>query len=265
MVKDFDEYLVTLNSTTSLKKFNLSKLNASNEDERKQCVNALINFAIEYPACVEKLTKFIQNLMSFRIKNSDDQVVKDIPKFFTEICNEKLKIFANDDSKNWSEIESFGMFLAHLYGIKLLKTRVMHVWLDEMKKCAAESDEALKLFIKVFKIASEEMKKTNETKFTMYLSNLEEFNEKDASRISNNCRKWMNKEKGVTMQPKVVESASSTNPNEPILKPTDENDESFAISPKTLCSEENNEDTQGASTSSVTSTQNDEKSVDELR
>lgn len=211
LMKDFKEYLTTFNSASALEKFNLSKFNGSSEDERKQCISALVNFAIEHPACAEKLTKFAQTFVSFGIK--------DVPKIFTEFCDEKLKIITND-KKNWIEIECFGLFLAHMYINKTLKARLIYGWLNEVMKCSAENDEALKVFIDIFKLVSDVMKNTNMSKFMAYLEELHEYKMKDNSRIPNNCKKWMIKELRAAKQAEDGTCEAPNNKSSPNLKST---------------------------------------------
>lgn len=255
LVKEFVDFLETFNPNS--KKFKLSKFNGSNEEERKHCIDALINFVIQHPEHAEKLIKFTQNLVHYEIQTSDNCVINDIPNLIAKFCDEKLKIFTNDD-KNWTEIDGFGMFLAHMFGIKLLETRFFYAWLDEVKKYADVNDDALKMFISVFKFASNEMKKTNLQQFTMYLSELQELKNKNPRRIANNNKKWITKELGVKKQVKKVVSEAAESQ---AVMSTAANAEKTTTTQNQSSSAIRNENSFASTSSSVNTKNSNEKSL----
>ncbi|KAG5666944.1 hypothetical protein PVAND_014949 [Polypedilum vanderplanki] len=185
IIAEFEAYLKSIKTNKQLS-FNLEHFKTCKDNERKQCAFKIVSIAIDQPAKIESFAQIANKILQTHQRTKGNE--KSFVNHLQDACDEKMKIF-NTQHKNWMEVESFGLFLGHMYVLEVQKTYLMNQWCDKIRKLSDENDLALNMYFKVFKIVHEKMKRKDLRIYNLCLNDMKKY--KNEERIPSIYKNWL--------------------------------------------------------------------------
>lgn len=120
-----------------------------------------------------KFAKLALSILQLNMKTTATR--KSFINYLSDACEKQLDNYKDVSKINWIEMESFGIFLAELYNLEVLKIYITNTWLENTRKIADENSLALKMLFNVIKTIYPKMKAKDPRTLGNFLKHFERY------------------------------------------------------------------------------------------
>lgn len=120
-----------------------------------------------------KFARLALSILQLNMKTTSTK--KSFINYLSDACEKQLDTCKDASKINWLEMESFGIFLAELYNLEVLRIYITNTWLENTRKIADENSLALKMLFNVVKTIYPKMKVKDPKTLEIFLKHFERY------------------------------------------------------------------------------------------
>lgn len=183
----FEQHLKSL-SSPPVKAFDIQFLKTCSEADRRESAIRMLKNVLPDSSRAPKFARLALSILQLNMKTTATK--KSFINYLSDACEKQLEKYKDSTKLNWIEMESFGIFLAELYNLEVLRIFITNTWLENTRKMADGNDLALKMLFHVVKIIYPKMKVKDAKTLSTYLKHFEGY--KSQGRIPFAYISWYN-------------------------------------------------------------------------
>lgn len=168
----FEQHLKSL-ITPPLKAFDIQLFKTCTENDKKESALRMLKCALTDHRQAPKLAKLALSILQLNMRTTATK--KSFTNYLADACDKQLEKNCDTTKINWTEVENFGIFLAELYNLEVLRIYITNTWLENTRKIAENNSFALKMLFEVFKIIYPKMKLKDPRTLGIYLKHFERY------------------------------------------------------------------------------------------
>lgn len=155
--------------------FDIQLFKTCSEDDKKECAARMLKCALADSRQALRFAKLALSILQLNMKTTANK--KTFIKYLSDACENEVGKYEDASKINWTEMESFGIFLAELYNLEVLRIYITNNYLENIRKIADENSLAIKMLFNVVKTIYPKMKYKDPKTLRVYLKHFERYHE----------------------------------------------------------------------------------------